>query len=43
MFLETESSGLFVLTEENLKRIREVSRCGVNGIIADVQKIERAK
>ena len=31
------------LTETKLKRNEEVSRCGVNGVIAGVQEMERAR
>ena len=34
---------LFVLTEKTLEGSGEVSWCGVNGIIAIVQEIERAR
>ena len=34
---------LLALTEKKLKGNGEVSWCGVNGIIADVQELERVK
>ena len=34
---------LFVLTEKNFKGNGEVSWCGINGIITDVQEVERAR
>ena len=38
-----EKFELLVLTETKLKGNGEVSWCGVNGIIADVQEMERAR
>ena len=36
-------SELLALTKTNLKRNGDVSWCGINGIIASVQEMERAR
>ena len=42
-FSKKESRELLPLTETKLKGKGEVSRCGVNSIITDVQEMERAR